>query len=361
MSLIHLSEEPHQFVQSLEIAIKTVRSCRTGISFLAHFVDLIQTLRRNPITASWVKKLEGENQKHEEELMFRSLNALESEWLFLWEKYPQRKSRRQLIRIRQFFTKGIEQSSQLPFEHTCFSFREFKVKFGCNECSDEFTNFIERKEHQILRAACNPKIYPEYIQSCVEIDVVYFWRRLCLLERIYQFSTDVSVFQQKVSKEKWDESKYFHWKREESKSLQWVLGLAKKFLDACFEGDGFRSEKKEVALPLSADYKFSRTDCESYLDRLSINILPLLSKMQTKERNAKPPLSKKEKRTLEVGEHASKYWGDDPEAKHKEVYRDYKKTRRGEQAYEYSTWVKIVQNERFDPRSREKKTRRIRK
>lgn len=361
MSQTHLSEEPNQFVRSLEMAIKAVRSCRTGISFLHHFIGLIQTLRVHPITTDWIKGLEEESQKRKEAFNISALDALETEWLFLWKKYPQRKSRRDLIRIKQFFTRGREQSSQLPFEHTCFSFQEFKIKYHCNECSAEFAELI--KQNQQLHAARAPKIYEEYIQTCLEADVVYFWDRLCLLERIYQFSTDVSVFEQEISRDKWSNSRYLHWKREESKALQWVLGLAKKYLWERFEGDGFRSEKKELSLPLSADCKFSRTDCENYLDRLFIDVCPLVSGLQQKTYEDKEPgqpvggKTRPQQKLDELIKHTKEYWDKFPKASYDEAYAYYCDRCRFPKPYSRPEWERKVRKLRLDPRPPKEKVR----
>ncbi len=54
---IQLPNQPHLFEKALTIAIETTKSCEIGISFLAHFIGLIQAFRHHPITENWVKDL----------------------------------------------------------------------------------------------------------------------------------------------------------------------------------------------------------------------------------------------------------------------------------------------------------------
>lgn len=102
---IQLPNQPHLFEQALTAAIETTRSCEIGISFLAHFVGLIQTLRHHSITENWVKELEKEGQKRKEAFNVQAIETLEAEWLFLWKKYPQQACRKELVRIKQLLTK----------------------------------------------------------------------------------------------------------------------------------------------------------------------------------------------------------------------------------------------------------------
>jgi hypothetical protein len=54
---IQLPNQPHSFEKALTTAIETTRSCEIGISFLAHFIGLIQALRHHPITENWVNTI----------------------------------------------------------------------------------------------------------------------------------------------------------------------------------------------------------------------------------------------------------------------------------------------------------------
>ncbi len=188
---IQLSKQPSQFEKAVVTAIETIRSCQTGLSFLAHFIGLIDALRNHPITENWVKVLEEENQKRKEAFDIDAIEGLEAEWLFLWKEYPKMESRKSLMHIKHFFTKSKEQSFQMPLNYICFSFLEFKIRYSCNECSEKFDGFIKQYPH--LHMARDPKIYAEYIQTSVELDRVYLWDRLCLLEKVFQFSANAPL------------------------------------------------------------------------------------------------------------------------------------------------------------------------
>lgn len=275
-----LLNQPHVFEKSVGTDIETVRSCRTGVSFLAHFVGLIQTIREHPVTAKWVKWLE-EAQKRREIFNAEVIEALEEEWLFLWKKHPKLESKKMLILIKKKFTQSTEQLNQMPFDYACYLFLKFKKRFKCNECSEKFSEFMTKS--QDLRVACDDKICAEYIQTAVELDPVYFWGRLCLLEKIYQFLPGKSHVLQVPVQGKWDETKNLHWERISSCSFQIILAQAQTLLWIRFEGDGFLNESKELPSHLDMVCKFSRTACESYLSRLLINIRSILPDLEQQD------------------------------------------------------------------------------
>lgn len=49
---IQLPNQPHLFEKGLTTSIETARSNKSGISFLAHYIGLIQALRHHSMTAS---------------------------------------------------------------------------------------------------------------------------------------------------------------------------------------------------------------------------------------------------------------------------------------------------------------------
>ena len=262
---IELPNQPHLFEKAFTTAIETTRTCEIGISFLTHFVGLIQALRYHPVTENWVKDLEKKSQKRKEVFNIQAIEALETEWLFLWKNYPQWACRKELVRIKQLFANNKNRSSQMPFALICAAFLEFKIKFNYDECSEKLLQFLER--NQQYRISANKVLYAQYIQTAVELDPVYFWERLCLLERIHQSSFH-SHTQDPLIQGKWEETKYLHWERASNTSVQMVSWLARQDLWARFSGDGFSNDKQEFILPIDLAYKFSRKVCEKYLDRL---------------------------------------------------------------------------------------------
>ena len=206
---MQLPNHPHLFEKGLTAAIETTRSSKSGITFLAHYIGLIQALRQHSITASWINELEAEGQKREKAFNKEAIDVLEEEWYFLWMKYPEKACRRKLIRIKQMLTKNIDFNAQMPFNRICYSLLEFKKKFKCDEISEKFSKFYNyNKSLRKYR-----KLHGEYIQTSLETDPVYFWSRLCLLERISLFSSDKFEVPQSPIQGKWKDKKYLYWEK----------------------------------------------------------------------------------------------------------------------------------------------------
>ena len=356
-----LPNQPHLFEKAVTAAIETVRSSQIGISFLAHLVSLIQALREHPITTHWIKELEEENQKRKEAFNVKAIEAVEAEWMFLWKKYPGMACRKELVRIQHLLTKNNDISSQLPFDRACFSFLEFKTKFECDACSKKFSEFFEHNQH--LRVSRDKNIYTQYIQATVELDPVYFWDRLCLLERIHQFSSHKFQVNQSPIQGKWSETKYLYWERTASSSLQMVLWQAQKNLWARFDGDGFTNEMRESSWPIDVACKFSRTACEGYLDRLLINLHPILLSVESNNHNSMPPSQAvgikpvPQQKADELEKHTRDYWEKHPKAIYDEVYRYYCSRCRFRKPYSFSEWERKVRDLKLDPRPPSEKVR----
>lgn len=357
---IHLPNQPQEFENELKTVVNAVKSCQTEISFLQHFISLIQALRGHIITADGFKTLEEESEERKEIFRKKSLEVLEAEWLFLWRKHPQLVRRKMLVQMKQFFTKGNIQSSQMPFNHICLSFKKFKAKFKCNDCSKIFSQFFE--QHNQLRIEGAPKLYSEYIQTAVELDPVYFWDRLCLLERIYQHSSDPSGFHQYSIKGKWEEKKHLYWKRAEESSLQFILGLAQKYLWTKFEKDQIASIEDLISHPFDLACKFSRTQCENYLDRLLIyihSILPKQTDNGAREISAEfaKQLTVPQQKKDELIKQANKFWEKHPNGSYNEGYDYYINHCRYFKPCSRPEWERKVRKLKLDPRSPKEKVR----
>lgn len=357
---IQLPNQPHLFEKALTAAIETTRSCKVGISFLAHFIGLIQALRHHPITENKIKELEQEGQKRKEVFNVQAIEALEAEWIFLWRKYPQMTHRRELMYMKHLLTKSKDFTSQMPFDRACFSFSEFKVKFKSDECSQQFSEFLERNQH--IRVSSDKKLYAQYIQACIELDPVYFWDRLCLLERIYQFSSKFQCQEVPIEGE-WAETKYLYWNRVTNFSLQMVLRLAQKDLWARFAGDGFSNELQEFSWPVDVDCKFSRTPCEGYLNRLLLTFRSVLLNEEQNDHSSKaltPVIEKRtrpQQKTDELIKHTKAHWDKHPTANYDEVYGYYCNRCRFPKPYSSDEWEKKVRKLKLDPRPPSEKVR----
>lgn len=353
---IKLSDHPNSFIESCANQIRTIRSCQTGISFLAHFVDFIIALKAHSLTSKWIQELEKEIQKRNEVFSLQAMDALEEEWIFLWKKHPQFECKKALIQIKWYFTRGIECSSQMPFEHTLYSFIEFKIKFNCNSCSQKLQDFIDTHIH--LRMSGNETLYKEYIQTSIEMDPVYFWDRLRLLEKIYSFSPQVSSTSQAFITGTWTDEKSQYWQNATVRSTDLILRLAQEALWKSFNGDGFSNELNPSSF-LSIVYHFTRKDCENYLDRLLVNIRDILPEnnddMATSlYREAK---TRPQQKADELVKHASGFWEKNPEGKYEDAYAYYVGHCRISPPYSRSEWEKKVRDKLLDPRPPKKKTR----
>lgn len=354
-----LPNQPHLFEKALKTAIETTRTCEIGISFLAHFVGLIQALRHHPITKNWVKDLEKESQKRKQAFNVEAIEALETEWLFLWKKYPQQICRKELVRIKHLLTKNKDFSSQMPFDRICNAFLEFKIKFNCDECSEKLLQFLEHNQQR--RISANKVLYAQYIQTSVELDPVYFWDRLCLLERIHQSSSHFHT-QQPPIQGKWEETKYLHWERVSTSSFQMASWLARQDLWARFAVDGFSNDKREFLFPIDLACKFSRKACEKYLDRLLVHIRPILDEEQ-KDGVSKASalvIGKKTRPQLKLEElqkHTKEYWDKNPAANHEDVYDYYCRRCRFPKPYSADEWKRKVRFFQLDPRPQSEKVR----
>lgn len=124
----------------------------------------------------------------------------------------------------------------MPVDRICAAFLEFKIKFNCNECSEKLLQFLDHNQQR--RISANRVLYAQYIQASVELDPVYFWDRLCLLERIHQASFQ-SHTQQPPIQGKWEETKHLRWEQASNASFQMLSWLARQDLWARFAGNGF--------------------------------------------------------------------------------------------------------------------------
>jgi hypothetical protein len=356
---IQLPNQSHLFEKAFTAAIETTKSCEVGISFLAHFIGLMQALRHHPITENWVKGLEQENQKRKEAFNVQAIEALETEWLFLWKNYPQKACRKELVRIKQLLTKNKDLTSQMPFSRICNAFLEFKIKFNCDECSEKLLQFL--KNNQQHRISANKVLYAQYIQTSVELDPVYFWDRLCLLERIHQSSSHFHT-QQPPIQGKWEETKYLHWERVSNSSFQMASWLARQDLWARFARDGFSNDKRDFILPLDLACKFSRKACEKYLDRLLTYVRSILLKEEKDDTNktSNPVIEKKtlpQQKTDELIKHTKAHWDKHPTANYDEVYGYYCNRCRFPKPYSSDEWEKKVRKLKLDPRPPSEKVR----
>ncbi len=357
---IQLPNQPHLFEKALTAAIETTRSCEIGISFLAHFVGLIEALRHHPITEKWVKDLEKESQKRKESFNEQAIEAVEAEWTFLWKKCPQLACGKELVRIKHLLIKNKGFSSQMPFDRIYNAFVEYKIKFNCGECSEKLLQFLEHNQQR--RISANKVLYAQYIQTSMELDPVYFWDRLCLLEQIYQSSSYPQTQQLPVIQGKWEETKYLHWERASNSSFQMASWLARQDLWARFAGDGFLNDKRDFILPLDLACKFSRKACEKYLDRLLVHVRPILDEKQ-KDGVSKASdlvIGKKTRPQLKVEElqkHTKEYWDKNPAANHDDVYDYYCRRCRFSKPYSVDEWKRKVRFFQLDPRPQSEKVR----
>lgn len=233
--------------------------------------------------------------------------------------------------------------------------------FDSEMCSPKFNQFFYDYREQFYP----PEIKKEFIQTSTELDPVYLWDRLCLLEKIWEYKRP--LIERKVLPQRFERDSATVWEKSIEGFIWWTFPTAKNSLISSFEEKTQQNVFRNLPI-LPEEFYFSRGDCSRYLNQVYELVVKnqILVKKQSTEflpqsRIIDKPLSKKEQRTLEVVDHAVKYWNDNPEAKHAEVYHDYRKTRRSGKAYAYETWVKIVRDRELDPRPREKKTRRKQK
>lgn len=351
---VHLAKTIPAFQKSLENFLATIRSCQTGISFLAHCNELIKTLRSHPITSKWIKDLEQEIQRRNETFKLNAIAAAEEEWLTLWKSHKNHDSKKVLVQIKWFFTKKQEPSAFLPFEACYRLFTNFRIQFKTNLHSAKFIQFF--KQNQDLQIN-DEKLLKEYIQTSTELDPVYFWDRLCLLERIYLFTASQPPLM--PIQGHWEKIKFEVWDRATKVSSQCIYNLAKENLFKSFSGDGF-SQAPARPSSLSVRYQFSRRECESHLLRLQANITEMLLRDHPDEREASVNLHKKktkpEKKEEEVKKCANIFWKEQPLGKRNASYKYYS-THCQYKPYSFSEWERKIRRFDLDPRSQKEKTR----
>lgn len=273
-------------------------------------------------------------------------------------KHPQNACRKELIRIKHLLTQNMDFFAQMPFDRICYSFLEFKKKFNCSEVSEKFSNFSRYNE----RFRKDRKLYREYIQTSLEIDPVYFWNRLCLLEQIYQFSSDEFEIPKLPIQGKWKDKKYLHWERATKSSLQMILYLAQGDLLSRFDEDGFVNETQALSWPIDETFKFTRRACDGYLDRLLTHTRPILLNVKETENNDQAlsevivKKTRPQQKTEELVKHTKDYWDKFPTASYKQVYEYYCDCCRFN-PYSIDEWERKFRKLMLDPRPRKEKVR----
>lgn len=412
---ILLPNEENQFEVRLNHMIETIQACQMSNSFFQSFIELIQTLRSNPVTVKWIQELEQEDLDRKKKFNSAALEVLEQEWLFLWRMHKGLNCRRVLIRIKRSLTNS-EYSSHAPFEHVCFSLRHLKsispilkriqktknifktvqrffeekirtrknlpIKWSTQKYDSQIhkkgpilfssnTSLLEGRVMTYDEHLCSPKFnfffkeYPQlsmssdikrqYIQTMEERDPVFFWGRLCMLEKILQNQWNWRG--KETLKGEWQSIRKPAWQASIDASSDFMFSLAKNLLFGGLDNINFKAF-------LSSEYYFSRKGCERHLQQLKRNVKTFLLNQQLGKSPPAPAsfilqqsLTKRIAKELEVANHATAYWNTNPKAKQEEVYEDYKRTRLSKDYYSPNSWVKIIRNRKLDPRPLKKKTR----
>jgi hypothetical protein len=377
--VIYLPDKITLFKEAFPAACKRIIASEQDLQFYILYIELIEALRSNSLTSSYISKLEKELDTSEQKMKDALLKAAEEEWLLSWKMHKNHHKsfliKKELILIKRMITHPGSQGlvSKILPDQLDSAFQQLETRFSLNNANKD-SSF--NKQMQILSKLTirGDSTFEKrlHMQMAAETDPLSCWNRMRFLQKCWHFNEP--PLNQKLIKGKWPSIKKAVWQLAWDISDKYILlqskwnlnnNLAAGNSNDQFPKYSFQSEEYyslRGSSYLSVEQQIHRKDFEGHLRSLQNHIYNQLLKQEELEETCVNQLSSNSEqltvanklridRENFITHHAKTYWSQDSVATLKTIFKDYKKKCSQSLQCGCTKWNEIIKKNQLDPRT----------
>lgn len=349
---------------------------------LDNLIELMKTLRTNPVTSHLIETFEDKNLKEKKKFNSLTLQVVEEEFYYRWPLPYSKECRKKFFFLRSpqigktenimdsyssFIGAILGGSTHHPIGTIShfFAFIDFPPNTSEKIRNESPLQKFWDSNQNLIR---NGYLNKDYVRKKIHCDFSFLWRMLCLLEEIctqkrYAF---LSVPKQTVLKNKEPLDREYNWNLAIQRSHLFNLHVAINSIVETF------LVKTLTEYTVCEEYLFTFEDIKNCIDLLQRELdLFLLSQLETvtekddselqevlskklsrlEKKVDSSSLTKRTRRKIdEVQRHAIKYRKKNPKAKNREIYHDYFNSKVHLHPYTYERWRRDITKKKLKKR-----------